>query len=50
MRPEMKKMMERIMITRRTSGLTLLVISKLVYGLRGINGGGDKGVMRVMFV
>lgn len=40
MRPEMKKMIDRIMIIRSMFGLTLLLKSKLVSDLRGISGGG----------
>lgn len=36
----MKKMIERIMIIRRIFGVILLFKSKLVFDLRGINGGG----------
>ena len=49
MRPEMKKMMERIMIIRRMSGLTLLAKSTLVFGLRGITCGDDEGDIKSMF-
>ena len=42
-RPEMKKMIERIMIIRRIFGVILLFkFDKLVFDLRGINGGGGE--------
>lgn len=46
MRPEMKKIIERIMIIKRMFGLILLLKSKLVFDLRGISGGGDEAEVK----